>query len=111
VWSITHLRPYLEGVEFTVRTDHQALRWVMNLSDAQCLLARWRLQLDEFTFTVDYLPGAVHHAADAMSRLPSQPVPLDPIDDKLPTYCLSEDSTHTIEEITVLDVPTLFEHQ
>jgi hypothetical protein len=52
VWAVTHLRPYLEGTNFTVRTDHHALRWVMNLSDAQGRLARWRLRLAKFTFTV-----------------------------------------------------------
>ena len=26
VWSILHLRPYLEGHRFTVRTDHEALK-------------------------------------------------------------------------------------
>jgi hypothetical protein len=41
-------------------------------------LARWRLRLAEFTFTVEYLPGTAHHAANVMSRLPSQPVPLSP---------------------------------
>jgi hypothetical protein len=53
VWAVTNLRPYLEGTEFTVRTDHHALKWVMNLSDAQGLLARWRLRLAEFTFKVE----------------------------------------------------------
>jgi RNase H-like domain found in reverse transcriptase/Reverse transcriptase (RNA-dependent DNA polymerase)/Integrase zinc binding domain/Chromo (CHRromatin Organisation MOdifier) domain/Integrase core domain len=111
VWAITHLRPYLEGVDFTVRTDHQALRWVMNLSDAQGRLARWRLRLAEFTFTVEYHPGAAHHAADVMSRLPNQPVPSEGIEDELPTCCLEEDSPTPIEEIPVIAVPTLFEHQ
>jgi RNase H-like domain found in reverse transcriptase/Reverse transcriptase (RNA-dependent DNA polymerase) len=27
VWAVTHLRPYLEGIDFTDRTDHHALRW------------------------------------------------------------------------------------
>jgi RNase H-like domain found in reverse transcriptase/Reverse transcriptase (RNA-dependent DNA polymerase) len=45
VWAGTHLRPYLEWKRFTLRTDHHALRWVMNLADAQGLLARWRLRL------------------------------------------------------------------
>jgi RNase H-like domain found in reverse transcriptase len=34
VWAVTHLWPYLEGVAFKVRTDHHALRWVMNLAEA-----------------------------------------------------------------------------
>jgi RNase H-like domain found in reverse transcriptase len=79
VLEVTHLRPYLEGTEFTVRTDHHALRWVMNLSDAQGHLARWRLRLAEFTVKVEYHPGIAHHAADAMSRLPHQSIPSEPI--------------------------------
>jgi hypothetical protein len=79
VWAVTHLRSYLEGNEFTVRTDHHALLWVMNLSDSQGRLARWRLRLAEFTFKVEYHPGIAHHAADAMSRLTDQSIPAEPI--------------------------------
>jgi RNase H-like domain found in reverse transcriptase len=53
VWAVTHLRPYTEGNSFTVQMDHHALRWVMNLSDAQGRLARWRLRLAEFDFKVE----------------------------------------------------------
>ncbi len=65
------LRPYLEGVRFTVRTDHHALRWVLSCSrtESHCRLERWRLRLLEFDFEVQYRPGATHHAADVMSRL------------------------------------------
>jgi RNase H-like domain found in reverse transcriptase len=52
VWSILHLRPYLESRHFVVRTDHNSLRWVLNLADAQGRLARWRLRLLEFDFEV-----------------------------------------------------------
>jgi RNase H-like domain found in reverse transcriptase len=69
VWSILHLRPYLESRHFVVRTDHNSLRWVLNLADAQGRLARWRLRLLEFDFEVQYSPGASHHAADTVSRL------------------------------------------
>jgi RNase H-like domain found in reverse transcriptase len=48
VWAILHLRPYLEGQNFIIRTDHHSLRWVLNLSDAQGRLARWRIRLLEF---------------------------------------------------------------
>jgi hypothetical protein len=42
-----------------VRTDHHALRWVMNLAEAQGRLARWRLRLTEFTFKVEYSRGTL----------------------------------------------------
>jgi hypothetical protein len=92
VWAVTHLRPYLERQKFTVVTDHQALRWVMNLSDAQGRLARWRLRLAEFDFQVEYRPGSSNHAADTMSRL-EPPVPTlveEPIDTEIPVLTLEE---------------------
>jgi RNase H-like domain found in reverse transcriptase len=57
VWAVTHLRTYLEGNKFTVRTDHHALRWVMNLSDAQGHLARWRLRISEFDLKSNTIPA------------------------------------------------------
>ena len=125
VWAVTHLRPYLEGTEFTVRTDHHALRWVMNLSDAQGRLARWRLRLAEFTFKVEYHPGIAHHAADAMSRIPHQAVPSEPIEEDIPVCAvnnplpvlerfptaLQDGSPDPIQEIQLVHVATLFEYQ
>jgi transposase InsO family protein len=92
VWAVTHLRPYLERQKFTVVTDHQALRWVMNLSDAQGRLARWRLRLAEFDFHVEYRPGASNHAADTMSRLepPAADLPEEPVDTEIPVLALED---------------------
>jgi RNase H-like domain found in reverse transcriptase/Reverse transcriptase (RNA-dependent DNA polymerase) len=61
LWAILQLRPYLDGKRFVIRTDHNSLRWVLNLADAQGRLARWRLQLLEFDFEVQYSPGKAHH--------------------------------------------------
>jgi RNase H-like domain found in reverse transcriptase len=87
-WAVTHL----ERQNFTVVTDHQALRWVMKLSDAQGRLARWRLRLAELDFQVEYRPGSSNHAADTMSRLePPSPTLLDePIDTDIPVLALEE---------------------
>jgi RNase H-like domain found in reverse transcriptase len=102
VWAILHLRPYLEGQKFIIRTDHHSLRWVLNLSDAQGHLARWRLRLLEFDYEVQYHPGALHHGADMMSRLRSE----DPaiaehtyeIDTDVPCYALAHSQLVTGNE-------------
>ena len=71
VWAITSLRPYIEVTHLTVRTDHDALRWLMNLRESSGRLTRWRLRLAEFDFTIEHRPGRVHQVPDALSRLVS----------------------------------------
>jgi RNase H-like domain found in reverse transcriptase len=63
MWANLHLHLYLEGQKFIIRTDHHSLRWVLNSSDAQGRLARWRLRLLEFDYEVQYNPGALHLGA------------------------------------------------
>jgi hypothetical protein len=109
VLAVTHLRPYLEGKRFTARTDHHALRWDMNLADAQDCLARWRLRLAELDFRVEYSPGATHHAADGNSRLLHQPPEGDEID--LDSQALKPNTTLPIAELLTIAMPCLFERQ
>ena len=96
LWSILQLRPYLERTHFVVRTDHDALRWLLNLTDASGKLQRWRLRLAEFSFEVVHRPGRVHQAADALSRLPTTDVDTEPIDDDLPTVPPHYDDVPTV---------------
>jgi RNase H-like domain found in reverse transcriptase len=90
VWAILQLRPYLDGKRFFIRTDHNSLRWVLNLAAAQGRLARWILRLLEFDFEVQYSPGKARHGADTMSRLPSTDPeiksPLRAIDTEIPFF-------------------------
>ena len=51
VWALRTLRPYVEGTNFTVRTDHDALQWLMSLTESSGRLSRWRLRLVEYDFT------------------------------------------------------------
>lgn len=69
VWAIRSLRPYIEGTKFTVRTDHDALRWLMTLSESSGRLTRWRLRLAQYDFEIQYRPGRVHQVPYALSRL------------------------------------------
>ena len=70
-WAVQLLRPYLEGTHFDLYTDHQAMRWILSGSDHSGRLARWRLRLLEFDFTVTYKKGAKNTIADAISSLPT----------------------------------------
>lgn len=85
VWAVLILRPYLEGSRFTIRTDHQALKWLMNLSDASGRLQRWRLRLQPFEYDIVHRPGVKHQAADAMSRLNTTGTDQTDLDDEIPT--------------------------
>ena len=43
-----HFRYYLVGLEFIVRTDHAALKWLQTLKEPRGRRARWLEQLAEF---------------------------------------------------------------
>ena len=70
VWATKEWRHYLLGAAFHVVTDHNPLRWLMEMKDPSGRLARWSLKLQEFTFTVQHRRGLVHSNADALSRAP-----------------------------------------
>ncbi|CAB0038284.1 unnamed protein product [Trichogramma brassicae] len=69
LWAIKKLRPYIEGYEFNVITDHSALQWLRNLKDPTGRLARWALEMQQWNFRVIHRKGALMKVADALSRL------------------------------------------
>ena len=66
-----YYRCYLLGQEFTVRTDHQALKWLFTMKQPKNRVARWIESLSEFHFTIEYRAGEKHGNADSMSRCPN----------------------------------------
>jgi hypothetical protein len=98
VWAILQLLPYLEGKKILIRKDYRSLRWVLNLSNEQGHLARWRLRLLEFDFEVEYSPGKEHNGADTMYRLPTSPqseinpdIPVPAIDTEIPCFSVTDE--------------------
>lgn len=72
VKAFEHFHPYLYGAEFTVRTDHAALKWLKTLKGPEGQLARWLGRMEQYNYRIVHRPGRVHNNADALSRRPCE---------------------------------------
>ena len=70
VKAIRRFHPYLYGRSFIIRTDHAALRWLLNLKCPEGQIARWLQELQQYDFVVEYRRRVRHNNADALSRRP-----------------------------------------
>lgn len=70
-YFVTHFKHYLLGRQFTVRTDHRSLCWLLNWRDPNTSqYCRWRQELEIYDMEVQYRRGEKHINADVMSRMP-----------------------------------------
>lgn len=68
--SVKHFHKYLYGQHFLLRTDHAALRWLLQFKDPEGQVARWIERLQSYDFTIEHRKGSQHGNADALSRRP-----------------------------------------
>ena len=66
--AVRHWRPYLWGRHFLVRTDHYSLKFLLDQRLSTVPQHQWISKLLGFDFTVEYRPGRLNSAADALSR-------------------------------------------
>ena len=59
---------YLDGQRFTLETDHNHLRWIVNIKNPQGRLARWIRRLKAFDAEFVYRKGGCNEVADCVSR-------------------------------------------
>ena len=69
VWAIGKFRPYIDGYDFKVVTDHSSLRWLCQMKNPTSRLARWALELQGHKFTIEHRKGHLNYVADALSRM------------------------------------------
>jgi hypothetical protein len=71
VWAVKYFRHYVEGEEFDIVTDHQALRQVLSSEHLppNPRLIRWAVMLQGYKMNVKYRRGTANKNADALSRL------------------------------------------
>ncbi|GFS50244.1 retrovirus-related Pol polyprotein from transposon 17.6 [Trichonephila clavipes] len=90
VWALKKFRGYIEGTEITVASDHQPLKWLLNLKSPTGRLARWALEIQSFNLKVQYIPGKANVVADMLSS---------PVTQEEESFCEENN-------ITIADMPT-----
>jgi hypothetical protein len=68
VQAVRHWRPYLWGRHFIVRTDHYALKFLLDQRLSTVPQHQWVSKLFGYDFSVEYRPGRLNVVADALSR-------------------------------------------
>lgn len=56
-WVLKNLRPYMKGTQFSVRTAHDALKWMLNMPEGHGRITRRRLIIINVYLIVTYRPG------------------------------------------------------
>ncbi|KAJ8037468.1 hypothetical protein HOLleu_18285 [Holothuria leucospilota] len=70
VSAVKRFHHYVYGRHFLLRTDHGALRWLLNFKNPEGQVARWIEILNTYDMGIRHRPGRSHGNADALSRRP-----------------------------------------
>ena len=71
VSSIKKWHHYVFGRDFIVKTDHHALCWLNRNHNSNPKLNRWRMLLQDYSFTIQHVKGKANCVADCLSRYPT----------------------------------------
>ena len=99
VWAVTHFRYYLYGNEVTVITDHAAVKAVLGTPNLNGKHARWWSKVyGSGIGKIDIIYRAAKHNshADALSRQPVLPAPIEEPSEMQVAFITSKDNDVTI---------------
>ena len=81
VWAVREFKHYVGLSKFTIITDHRPLLGLRRMAldnDPTGRRSRWVLELDPFDWGMVHKDGSRHKNADALSRRPVSPDPVEP---------------------------------
>ena len=104
-WPKPKCVKYLYGRKVTVRTDHAALRWLLNFKNPEDQLARWLEVISEYDMTIQHRPGRKHGNADGLSRKACKQCGNDTDIGKVPEAHEVSDGTEVSVQPGVIEVP------
>ena len=102
MYFVKYFIHYLIGKQFTVRTDHGSLHWLMNFKNPEGQVARWLEFLSSFDMKIEHRPGRSHRNADGVSRIPCRQCGQNDIvdeDEKEIRLCLNQIGPETGENV------------
>lgn len=70
IWIVMYYRAVLIRQPFILETDHRNLTYIHGGTSPK--VARWALALQNFKFTLVYVPGETQYVADTLSRAPQR---------------------------------------
>ena len=85
--ALEHFEYILRDIKFTLRTDHRNLLYLNEKASQK--VQRWKLQIQQYNFDVEHIPGIDNIVADLYSRLNAVNIMEDLVD-------TVEDSTSSI---------------
>lgn len=96
VQAVRHWHPYLWGRHFIVRTDHYALKFMLDQRLSTVPQHQWVSKLFGYDFSVEYRPGRLNTVADALSRRGDDDVSLSTLSG--PSFRLYDDLRRELQE-------------
>jgi transposase InsO family protein len=91
IYALTKLRPYLQGADYKVYTDHKPLRslFLSELKNSRC--QRWSMLMSEMGCKIEYRQGKNNVRADMLSRLPEPKLKVESVQNLLETSSVGKE--------------------
>lgn len=96
------LSPYLEGLQFNLRTNYHALLIILIQADATRKLASWRLKLLKYVSEIVHRAGLKHQSANALSEPRTTRVYNTELEEKISVIVVARMKSHDEKQKSIV---------